>query len=73
MFKLKLMEQAIRERACHMWLEAGRPEGNAAGDCRPTRGLVASLGSVALVTAAVEKKPVRKAKAVASSKKRRPA
>jgi hypothetical protein len=29
--KLELIKQAIRERAYHMWMEAGRPEVNAAG------------------------------------------
>jgi hypothetical protein len=67
------MEQEIRERAYHMWMEAGRPEGNADGFwiAAQREVLVASLGSVARVT--VGKKPVRKAKAVVYSKKRRAA
>jgi hypothetical protein len=76
-FDMQELEQAIRERAYHMWMEAGCPDGNAdafwLGAQREV--LAASLASIARVIIAdvVEKKPVRRSKAVASSKKRRAA
>jgi hypothetical protein len=71
------LEQAVRERAYHMWIEAGCPDGKAdafwLGAQREV--LAASLTSIGRVTAGdvVEKKPTRKSKAGASSKKRRAA
>jgi hypothetical protein len=71
------LEQAVRERAYHMWMEAGRPDDKAdafwLGAQREV--LAASLASIARVTTAeaVEKKPVRKSKSVVPSKKRRAA
>jgi hypothetical protein len=71
------LEQAVRERAYHMWMEAGCPHGKAdtfwLGAQREV--LSASLASIARVTAAdaAEKKPVRKSKPVVRSKKRRAA
>jgi hypothetical protein len=69
------LEQAVRERAYHMWTEAGCPEGNADGFWLAAQRevLAASLGSIARVTTAAERKSIRKSKAVASSKKRRAA
>jgi Protein of unknown function (DUF2934) len=68
------LEQAVRERAYHMWMEAGCPDGKAdafwPGAQREV--LAASLASIARVTTAdaAEKKPVRTSKIVVRSKKR---
>jgi hypothetical protein len=71
------LEQAIRERAYHMWMEAGCPDGKAdAFWLGAQREIVAaSLASIARVTTAdaAEKKLVRKSKTVVPSKKRRAA
>jgi hypothetical protein len=70
------LEQAVRERAYHMWMEAGCPDGKSdafwLGAQREL--LAASLTSIGRVTAGdVVEKPTRKSKAGASSKKRRAA
>lgn len=64
------MEQAIRERAYHMWNDAGRPEGHADGFWLSAQRelLSQSLGQIANVKAAA-KKPA-KAK-TASPRKRK--
>ncbi|WP_054165135.1 DUF2934 domain-containing protein [Rhodopseudomonas sp. AAP120] len=56
------MDQAIRERAYHMWNEAGRPEGNAdAFWLSAQRELLAqSLSQIATVTPAAPKKAAKK-------------
>lgn len=68
------LEHKVRERAYHMWMEAGCPDGRAdAFWLEAQRDVLAtSLGDVARVTAA-EKKPARKSKANPSTKKRRAA
>jgi hypothetical protein len=62
------LEQAIRERAYHMWIEAGCPDGNADAFWLHAQRevLAASLASIGRVTVAdaVEKKPVRRSKAI---------
>ncbi|WP_420133363.1 DUF2934 domain-containing protein [Rhodopseudomonas sp.] len=65
------MDQAIRERAYHMWNDAGRPEGNAdAFWLSAQRELLAqSLTQIATVTAAPKKVAAKKT----SSRKRKAA
>ena len=71
------LEQTVRERAYHMWMEAGCPDGRAdafwLGAQREI--LAASLASIARVTTAdaAEKKPVRKSRTAVASKRRRAA
>ncbi len=57
------MDQAIRERAYHMWNEAGRPEGNAdAFWLSAQRELLAqSLTQIATVKTAAPKPVAKKA------------
>ncbi|MDB5607621.1 MAG: hypothetical protein JWP25_4521 [Bradyrhizobium sp.] len=71
------LEQVVRERAYHMWMEAGGPDGKADAFWLAAQRevLTESLASIARVTApvAAENKRVRKSRAGASSKKRRAA
>jgi hypothetical protein len=60
-FDMQELEQAIRERAYHMWMEAGCPDGNAdafwLGAQREV--LAASLASIALRRSAERPDPIR--------------
>jgi hypothetical protein len=64
------MEQAIRERAYHMWVEAGRPDGNSDAFWLTAQRevLAASLSQIANVKATTPKK-VAKPKAAARKRK----
>jgi Protein of unknown function (DUF2934) len=65
------LEQRVRERAYHMWTEAGCPDGRADAFWLEAQRdvLAASLGAIARVTA-VEKRPARKSKAAPAKKRR---
>jgi Protein of unknown function (DUF2934) len=65
------LKQRVRERAYHMWTDAGCPEGRADAFWLEAQRdiLAASLGTVARVTA-VEKKRARKSKATSPKKRR---
>lgn len=69
------LEQTVRERAYHMWMDAGCPQGRADAFwlCAQREVLATSLGSIAHVTVtntAATKKVTRNSK---MSKKRRAA
>lgn len=70
------LEEAIRERAYHLWVADGRPEGNADAYWLSAQReiLMISLDSpVALAEEAALAEPVKKAKARSGKSKRRAA
>jgi hypothetical protein len=71
------LEQTVRERAYHMWMEAGCPDGNADAFWLSAQRevLAASLSGFARVTTTdvAEKKPVRKSRTAVAPKRRRAA
>ena len=70
------LEEAIRERAYHLWTADGQPEGKAdvywlnAQREILTTSFEGSTGSTAADSAPVAAKPVKKARAVRSEKKK---
>jgi hypothetical protein len=71
-FAMQDLEQAIRERAYHLWIESGQEDGNADGHWLVAQReiLSASLDEMARVTVGEPGKPAKPKKARAPRKRR---
>lgn len=71
-FAMQDLEQAIRERAYHLWIESGCEDGNADGHWLVAQReiLSASFGEMARVTVGEPGKPAKPKKARAPRKRR---